>query len=135
MMGKFTKKLDEVYKFWCEMACPPESKEEFTGNAIFDFTTYDGDIDVLFCNKMLEVIECILNDETFEYQDKSNDNYINYLLMVNMPFLDGKLEYGTSIRGAWFIIDKRYEIDCGRIVIEYGELKIFIKELIKWVKV
>ena len=134
MMGKFTKKLDEVYKFWREMELV-ESKKEFTGNIIFDFTTYDSDIDVLFCNKMLEVIECILNGETFEYQDKSNDNYINYLLMVNMPFLDDKLEYGTSIRGAWFIVPKRYEIDYGRIVIEKGELKIFIKELIEWVKV
>jgi len=98
----FKEKLDELYKEECETSgCPPENKFQFLGNSIFDFTTYDGAIDELFAKKMLEVIAAIVNRTTFEYQE-NEANYINYLTMVNMPFLQGKLEWGTSIRGAWF---------------------------------
>jgi hypothetical protein len=132
-MKDFKKELDELYKFWQEMECPPETKIEFLGAIIFDFTTYDGEIDVLFAEKMVEVLECILNRTTFEYQE-DKEKYINYLTMVNMPFLTNKLEWGTSIRGAWFDDYRQYEIDCGRLIVEKGELTEFIKQLIEWVR-
>jgi hypothetical protein len=34
-MGKFIEILDENYKFWQEIECPPESKMEYVGNMIF----------------------------------------------------------------------------------------------------
>ena len=130
-MRDFKKELDELYKFWQEMECPPETKMEFLGSKIFYFTTYDGAIDVLFAEKMVEVLECILNRTTFEYQE---EKYINYLTMVNMPFLSNKLEWGTSIRGAWFDDYNKYIIDCDRLIIEKGEFAEFIKQLIEWVR-
>ena len=41
-----------------------------------------------------------LDKKSFDYHQKSDEQYINYLTMVNTPFLIDKLEWGTSIRGA-----------------------------------
>jgi hypothetical protein len=103
------------------------TKIEFIGNTIFDFTTYDSEMDEHFALKMIEVIECIINRTTFDYQ---KDNYINYLTMVNMPFLSDKLEWGGSIRGAWIDNFKEYKI--ADIEIEKEELEFFLSQLIKW---
>ena len=54
--------------------------------------------------------------------------------MINMPFLANKLEWGTSIRGAWFDDWEEYEIDCDRIIIKGDELKVFIADLLEWIK-
>jgi hypothetical protein len=130
-MGKFIKLLDENYEFWQDGECPVESKLEYLSHAIFDFNTYDSEIDVLFAKKMIPVLKCILDKTTYEYQE-DREQYINYLLMVNMPFLVDKLEYGSSIRGAWFDEWDEYEIDCGRIKIENHEINEFIADLIEW---
>ena len=130
-MGKFIEILDRNYKEQAEMGVELESKMEYLGNVVFDFTTYDSGIDVLFAKKMIPVLKCILDRKTFEYQ-KNKEQYINYLTMVNMPFLVDKLEWGTSIRGAWFDDFREYEVDCGRIKIKKEELTLFIADLIEW---
>lgn len=130
-MGKFISILDENYKEQSQMGLELESKIEYAGNVIFDFTTYHREIDVLFANRMIPVLKSILDRKTFEYIE-DEEQYINYLTMVNMPFLLDKLEWGGSIRGAWFDNFKEYEIDCGRIEIKEGELEGFIKDLIDW---
>lgn len=132
-MRNFKQELSGLYKMWENMPCPPETKMEFLGATIFDFLTNNGDMDRLFAEKMVEVIECILNGTNFEYQS-DRDKYVNYLTMVNMPFLVDKLEYDGSIRGAWFDDGKGYEISSGRIIIGRGELSEFIKQLIEWVR-
>jgi len=135
--------LDKRFKEQIEESeCPPHSKLAFLGSDIFDFTTYDGAMDELFAKKMIEVIDCILNGKTFDYQN-DEANYINYLTMVNMPFLNGKLEWGTSIRGAWF--DEYghysepqptvYKIGCvDDLIIPKIEIKDFMKQLVEWSK-
>ena len=130
-MGKFIKILDVNYKEQTEMGIELDTKMEYLGSVIFDFTTYDGAIDVLFAERMIPVLKCILNRTTFEYQKDEKQN-INYLTMVNMPFLIDKLDWGGSIRGAWFDNWQEYEIDCGRIEIKKQELEIFITDLIEW---
>lgn len=130
-MGKFVQELDKNYQFWKEEECAPESKLEYLGKIVFGFTTYSGDLDVLFAEKMLPVLRCIINRTNFEYI-KDSDQHVNYIAMCNSPFLVDKLEWGTSIRGAWFDSYKRYEIDCGRIVVEAGEIKEFITDVIEW---
>lgn len=74
---------------------------EYLSSHIFDFTTYDGDIDELFVKKALEVCVAITNKQTFDYI-KDEDNYRWFLIMCNMPFFSKKLTWGTSIRGAWW---------------------------------
>jgi hypothetical protein len=81
--------------------CPPKSPLEYLGQSIFDFTTYDGEMSVLFARKAVEVCDAINNSKTFDYI-KDAENYRWYLLMCNTSFFADKLEWGTSIRGAWW---------------------------------
>ncbi len=95
--------------------CPPESRFEFLAESIFDFTTYDSGMSDLFGRKAVEVCAAINDRKTFDYQ-KEADGYQWYLIMCNMPFFAGKLEWGTSIRGAWWDLhgNKTFEISiCG----------------------
>lgn len=63
--------------------------------------TYDSDVDKLFIREMMEVIDVILQRTTFDYQE-SYEKYLIYLRMVHMPFIADRINWGTSIRGAWF---------------------------------
>lgn len=125
-METFKDKFERIFK-----NLEYDSKLDFIVEIIFNLTTYDSDINELLGNKMIKVIDCILNKTTFEYQ-KDKANYENYLMMVNMSFLEDKLEWGTSIRGAWFDDFKEYEI--ANIKIQKGQLSIFMQELIDWAK-
>ena len=140
-MENYKEQLDKLYLEEKDNECPPDNKFQFLGNSIFGFTTYDSGIDELFAKKMLEVIDCIYNKTIFDYQNDEN-NYINYLTMVNMPFMQGKLEWGTSIRGAWFDEyghhsekeeDKVYSITYDW-KIPKKEIMEFMKQLLEWSK-
>lgn len=137
-MKNYKKELDKLYNARMELDYKPNNKLEFIGNHIFGFTTYDSNIDELFAGKMIKVIQAILDRKTFEYIDKGEDNYINYLTMVNMPFLKDKLEWGTSIRGAWFDEygssfdkDEFYSITYEFKILK-KEINNFMKQLIEW---
>jgi hypothetical protein len=77
------------------------SRLEYLSDHVFDFTTYDSGMAALFARKALEVAEAISEGKTFDYF-ADDENYRWYLVMVNMPFFAGKLDWGTSIRGAWW---------------------------------
>lgn len=74
---------------------------EFLADYLFDFTTYDTEMGELFARKAVEVCAAINDGKTFDYIKDAN-NYRWFLLMVNMPFFNGRLEWGTSVRGAWW---------------------------------
>lgn len=98
----YKKLLEHSYKVSAEtFECAPESRLEYLGDHIFDFTTYDGEMSALFARKAVEVCAAINNKLTFNYI-KSPDDYRWFLLMCNMPFFAERLEWGTSIRGAWW---------------------------------
>jgi hypothetical protein len=78
-----------------------QSRLEYLSQNIFDFTTYDGEMDELFGRKAVEVCAAITNRTTFEYIEDS-ENYRWFLIMCHMPFFTPRLEWGTSIRGAWW---------------------------------
>lgn len=78
-----------------------ESRFEYLSNEIFNFCTYDSEMDELFVLKAIEVCKAITDSKTFEYiTDK--ENYKWYLLMCNMPFFSERIEWGGSVRGAWW---------------------------------
>lgn len=79
----------------------PIGRLEYLSDYIFNFTTYDGEMAELFACKALEVCAAISNRTTFDYI-KDAEQYRWYLVMCNMPFFSDKLEWGTSIRGAWW---------------------------------
>lgn len=90
------------------------SKLEYLSDNIFGFTTYENIVSSKMAEKCLEVCVAITNKKTFEYIATDEGN-LWYLIMVNMPFFAGKLEWGTSIRGAWWdTCNKKFKIDsCG----------------------
>ena len=78
------------------------SRLEYLSDQIFDFTTYESEMAELFAGKAVEVCSAISDGNTFDYIGVSDENRMWYLLMCNMPFFAGRLEWGTSIRGAWW---------------------------------
>ena len=95
-----------------------ESKYEWAANYIFDLTTYDGDIDEYFVQTIIEVCEVILEKRNFEYI-QFRTNYIKYIVVCQLLDKFGWIDWGTSIRGAWFDEigyqnkDQRYILDLG----------------------
>lgn len=81
--------------------CPPSSRHEFLSGHVFNFTTYDSDLDELFARKAVEVCEAINNRTTYQYIE-NDDNRMWFTLMCNMPFFVDKITWGTSIRGAFW---------------------------------
>ena len=92
--------------------CPPPSRLQYLSQYIFEFVTYDGAIDELFASKAIEVCDAIHRRATFEYI-KDAENYRWYLLMCNMPFFANRIEWGTSIRGAWWVYRQPAIESCG----------------------
>lgn len=81
--------------------CAPESRLEYLSSYVFGFVTYDDAIDKILAEKAVQVCCAISKRKTFEYIfDKKR--YEWYLIMLNMKFFSEKIEWGTSIRGAWW---------------------------------
>ena len=78
-----------------------ESRLEYLSDKIFNFATYDSEMAELFASKAIEVCKAITERKTFEYIG-SKENYKWFLLMCNIPFFSERIEWGTSIRGAWW---------------------------------
>lgn len=94
----YTKLLADGYAMTCEQG---ESRLEYLSDHIFDFTTYDSEKAERFAVMALEVCQAIQQRKTFEYIEDPT-NYMTFLLMVNMPFFASRLNWGTSVRGAWW---------------------------------
>lgn len=93
-----------------ENACG--SKIEFLARHVFDFTTYDSDMDQLLGQKAVEVCRALSSRATHGYI-KVPENYRWYIVMCNMPFFTPRLDWGTSIRGAWWAHDQPPLTSCG----------------------
>ena len=78
-----------------------ETKYEWAASEIFDLVTYDGSIDESFVKNIIEVCKVILEKKTYEYI-KDEKNYITYLLVCQLLNHNNWINWGTSIRGAWF---------------------------------
>lgn len=76
-----------------------EKKCIFLSDAIIGITTYDDGLSAEFGKIVLDTLIQIKNRSTFEYI-KDETNYKNYILSCN--FIESWLEWGSSIRGAWF---------------------------------
>lgn len=138
--------LENSYKVISEDASACENKLEYLSEFIFDFTTYDSEMAVLFARKAVEVCAAINNRLTFEYISDPED-YKWFLLMCNMPFFVEKLEWGTSIRGAWWgYMPRKQKIEfesvgmwigddqiCEKMKFNVDEWKKFIEILIEFV--
>ncbi len=97
----YRRMLDEGHAETNSFSGCQATRLEYLGDHIFNFTTYESEYSELFAKKALEVCAAISDSKTFEYI-KEPEGRLWYLLMVNMSFFADKLEWGGSIRGAWW---------------------------------
>ena len=92
--------LDRSYKSVCEYT-EGLSKMDFLISHLFEIATYDSGQSEIIGKKLFETIDAINNRTTFDYI-KDPENYTWYLMFCNFSFFKGKIEWGTSVRGAWW---------------------------------
>jgi hypothetical protein len=78
-----------------------ETKYEWAANLVFNLTTYDGSLDELFVKKIIEICKVILDGKNYEYIRDEN-NYKDFILVCQLLHNFDWINWGTSIRGAWF---------------------------------
>lgn len=93
--------LEHSYSTYIDHSQQNETRLEYLATAVFGFITYERKQAEIITRKALEVAAAITNRTTFEYIENT-DNRTWYLVMCNMPFFADKLEWGGSIRGAWW---------------------------------
>ena len=69
---------------------------------IFDITTYCSGISEIIGKRIIDVCEAITDGKTFEYIGGSEEDEVWYIVVCNFPFIYPKLNWGGSIRGAWW---------------------------------
>ena len=95
---------------------------------VIGLTTYDGSISLSIGKEIHEIMLIIYERKTYEYI-AIKVNYIKYIKTIN--YFGEWLDWGTSIRGAWFdtsdaIELQNYNFEC--ISITDGFLKWFLYE-------
>jgi hypothetical protein len=89
------------YAFETKVIQEGSTKYTWAATQVFELTTYDISLDELFVKKIIEVCKAILEGRTFEYiRDESQ--YVTYILVCQLLERLNWIEWGTSIRGAWF---------------------------------
>jgi len=134
----YLKLLQESYRETAENRDDPTlEKLEFLAEGIFGFTTYENVVSSTMAQKALEVCKAISDKKTFDYIASEEGN-LWYLVMVNMPFFENRLNWGTSIRGAWWDLwgNKEFTIESCEL---FGgeqilELKLNDSEWVKFIE-
>ena len=78
-----------------------ESKARFLVENIFELAVEDDELSAFYCSIIIDVCKALLNRTTYDYI-KDEQNYKYYILVLNLPFFKDIIEWGVSIRGAWF---------------------------------
>lgn len=74
---------------------------DYIATELFNYYTYDGDIDVILVKQTLAVCQALIDGTTFEYIQRGDAELLIYTYTMHLPFLYSRTEWGTSIRGAW----------------------------------
>ena len=92
---------------------------------LFDLVTYDDDVNERWGRAIIEVMRAIDKQETFEYIKGGGDQYEKYLIVANLLERHQLIDWGGSIRGAWFDLGK------DRIIHDEDEMKYLLYEFIE----
>jgi len=136
-MNNYKEILQESFDLNSSINQEETNKYQFLCSGIFEIHTYDDDVSEEVGKEMVEVIQAILQKKTLEYWQNDKVKYKTYLLMINMPFLWLRLEYGTSPRFPWFDQWTEFEQwieNTGPITIPKGELEHFMQSIVEWSK-
>ncbi|HBO5586088.1 hypothetical protein FA071_04395 [Pseudomonas aeruginosa] len=98
---EWIKIFEESHQISDSFGCEIRSRLGYLASAIFGIGTYDSDMDELMAWRAIEVCKAISNRTTFDYI-KDTENYRWYLIMCHLPFFADRIDWGGSIRGAWW---------------------------------
>lgn len=73
----------------------------YFSDALLDIITYDEGLSEEISKYILEVIQVIYDNQTFEYCAKDKEHYLRFILVANVLSDCKMIEWGTSIRGCW----------------------------------
>ncbi|AUR91587.1 hypothetical protein NVP1161O_145 [Vibrio phage 1.161.O._10N.261.48.C5] len=111
--------IENGYKYWLEWGCrDSETKYNFLADAIFDICTYENLYSAKMAEEFLEVCVAIANGKTFDMISTEAGNAL-YLRTINYDFFQTKIEWGCSIRGAWW--DWKIKIESCYLINGKGE--------------
>ena len=103
-----------------------DTKYEWAACEVFNLTTYDSALDELFVKKIIEVLKVIFERTTFEYI-LDEKNYVTYILVCQLLEQFHWIDWGISIRGAWF---DTYHPNCkSKAILEYNLERYGLKEV------
>lgn len=80
-----------------------------TAASVLDITTYDSDMDKIMVDMMMPTLLAIGDKTTFELVEGSPEQYKDFIITVNLPICERRLNWGTSIRGAWWCLDNPFD--------------------------
>lgn len=78
-----------------------KNKYGWAATYIFNLATYDSHLDEMFVKLILEVCEVILENRNYDYIEDET-NYFTFIAVCQRLDSLGWIDWGTSIRGAWF---------------------------------
>lgn len=109
-----------------------ENKYEWCSNYVFDFATYDAELDEIFIKKIFEVCKAVLERRTFEFIEESDEKYRQFIIVCQIFYKFNWISWGTSIRGAWFEENRKeqspiIEGDIGTVYFSEENLKLLIE--------
>jgi hypothetical protein len=123
--------LNHSFEMERYLECGTESRLVYLSDHIFDFTTYDSEMSEMFSAKAVEVCDAINNARTFDYIANA-ENYKWFLVMCNMPFFAQRLNWGTSIRGAWWDHREHRLSSCGIWNGDEQEMELKFRDVDEW---
>lgn len=119
----FARVLEESFKEPDGSGYHYETRMQFIAREVFDLTTYESDFDELIGREIFDVCMAITHKKTFDYIE-DEECMAKYLRCVNMQFFKDRLDWGTSIRGAWWDHSGQVLKSCGLMDGPFQILKI-----------
>ncbi|HCI0210638.1 TPA: hypothetical protein NN553_004502 [Pseudomonas aeruginosa] len=98
---EWIKIFEESHKVSDSFQCESRSRLAYIASAIFGIDTYDSNMDAFMAWRAIEVCQAISSRTTFDYI-KDLESYRWYLIMCHFPFFADRIDWGSSIRGAWW---------------------------------
>lgn len=104
------------------------SRYEWAARYIFGLVTYDSELDELFVKYIIATCKCLIERRTYELC-ADQTRYIWYIACLQLLNNKGWIEWGTSIRGSWFLYsggEPLYDLDDTRIKFSYYNMQALI---------